>query len=58
MNEPPGARARVALTGLTIAEVRPSLPPPPLHMPRYLGAAADSILRFTVFTCWMVYGIV
>lgn len=24
MNEPPGARARVALTGLTIAEVRPS----------------------------------
>lgn len=24
MNEPPGARARVALTGLTVAEVRPT----------------------------------
>ena len=47
MNEPPGARARVALTGLTVAESLRDLPDPATGKGRDVLFFIDNIFRFT-----------
>lgn len=47
MNEPPGARARVALTGLTVAESLRDLPDPKTGRGRDVLFFIDNIFRFT-----------
>eukprot|EP00043_Microstomoeca_roanoka_P001491 m.33043 g.33043 ORF g.33043 m.33043 type:complete len:515 (-) comp10850_c1_seq1:486-2030(-) len=47
MNEPPGARARVALTGLTVAESLRDLPDPATGRGRDVLFFIDNIFRFT-----------
>eukprot|EP00049_Salpingoeca_infusionum_P017039 m.351565 g.351565 ORF g.351565 m.351565 type:complete len:507 (+) comp16279_c0_seq1:792-2312(+) len=47
MNEPPGARARVSLTGLTVAESFRDLPDPATGKGRDVLLFIDNIFRFT-----------